>query len=89
MDVVSQGRGDARDDRIPVSRFILPKQPDCRVPRTVVAIEQPSPAGIVAIDQPDRFTERAGEVRYGGVDGDDQIQMLDERGGIGKVLQFG
>jgi hypothetical protein len=86
---VPQGRGNARDDWVPVSRFILPKQPGRRVPGTVVTIEQPSPTGIVAIDQPDRLTERAGEVRYGSVDGNDQIQILDERGGIGKVLEIG
>ena len=84
-----QRQRNARDNRMPVARCILPKQPGRRVPRTVVAIEQPSPTGIVAIDQPERLAERAGEMRHGGIDGDDQIQILDQRGGIGKIMEVG
>ena len=71
------------------SRVVSTKQPGRRIPRTILAIEQPPPARIVAIEQPERLAERAGEMRHRGIDGDDRIQILDQRGGVGKIMEVG
>ena len=37
---------------------------------------------------PDRFIERAREVRNRGVDADDEIEVLHESRGVGKIVQI-
>ena len=43
----------------------------------------------MAIDEPERLAERAGKVRHGGIHGNDQIQILDQRRGIREVVEVG
>src|SRR5580692_13041820 len=48
----------ARHDAVPSARLILTKQPGRRVPRAVVAIEQPAPDEDVRQQNPDWFGQR-------------------------------
>jgi hypothetical protein len=78
----------ARDDVLPVTCCVLPEQPQRRVPRAVVAIEQPPPTGIVAIKQPKRFSERAGKVGDRSIHRNDEVEVFDQRSRIGKVCEI-
>src|SRR4051812_37900843 len=51
------------DHAIPVAQRGLPEQPCPRIPRRVVALQQPAPAAIEAIKNPDRPVQRAGQMR--------------------------
>ena len=64
---------DAGNDVIPLAGLILPKQAGGRVPGAVLAIEQPTPVGIVTIHQPKWFPKCTGKVRHGGIYGNDQV----------------
>jgi len=76
----------ARNDAIPLAGLILPKQAGGRVPWTVFAIEQPTPAGIVSIEEPKWFAECASKMHHRGIHGNDQVQIFDQRGSVRKVM---
>ena len=59
-EIVAQRGLNAGDDIGPVAAFVLSKQPRRRIPRTILPIEKPAPAGIVAIKQPKRLANGAG-----------------------------
>ena len=73
----------------PVARTGLAKLAQLRIPGAVVAVQQPAPAGIEAVQQPNRLAERAGLMGDRGVDTDDEVKIGDEGGGIGEVVQIG
>ena len=76
------------DHTVPVAQAGLAKLTQRRIPRAVVAIEQPSPTGIEAIQKPDRLAESAGKMHYRRIDADHQIQSLDQCRGVGEVGEF-
>jgi len=53
------------------------------------AAQAPAEIGGEGEHCPDGFTQRAGEVDDGGVDGDDQVELLDEGGGVGEIVKRG
>ena len=57
---------DAPNDASPISVRFLPVQFGCRIPGTIGSIEEPSPAGIETIEDPDRLARNAGQMRGGG-----------------------
>ena len=63
----------------------LAEQPRFVVPRAVVAVPEPAPVRLARQQYPDRFAQCTGQMGNRGVDTDDQVQRLDELGGIGKV----
>src|SRR6185437_1287298 len=87
MDIILQCRGDAADHRIPAARFVLPELPHTRIPRTVITVEQPAPARVVSIEQPQRLPKRAGKVRDRRIDRNDEVEIVDQRRGVGKVVK--
>jgi hypothetical protein len=59
-----------RRTSIPIAGKALPEQPQRRVPRAVLPLEQPTPVGPRAQQDPGRLPEGACEVRHCGVDCD-------------------
>src|SRR5262249_60693151 len=60
--------GDPRNDAVPIARRGLTVEPHARVPRAVVAVEQPAPIGREGDHDPGRSRQRAGEMDNRGVD---------------------
>src|ERR1700722_999504 len=83
-----QGRAYTIDSAVPVTERRLAKQPCARIPRTVVALEEPAPAGVEPIEDPDWPSHRAREVRRRRVDRNDQIEIRDQRGRIDKIIKL-
>ena len=79
--------GNACDQRFPRACGVLAKQPGRRIPGAVVAIQEPSPASVVAIEQPKWLAKRAGEMRHRRVHRDNEVQILNQCGGVGKIIQ--
>src|SRR6185437_7286756 len=52
----------ARHHACPIAGLRLAELPQRRIPRAVLALEQPTPLGIEPIEHPDRLGERAREV---------------------------
>ena len=71
----------------PVSGDALAEETCGRIPRTVFAIEEPAPVGIVRQQNPNRLAECAGEMRDGGVNGDQQIEIGERCGGVGEIVE--
>ena len=61
--------------------LVSPEQPHARIPRAVVAIEQPP----VGQQDPGRAPQRAGEMGDAGVDGDHEVKTGNQRGGLAEV----
>ena len=61
------------------------EQPHRRIPRAVVTGFVPSPAGIKAVQKPNRFIHGACQMRDGGIDADHKVQIVDKGGGVLKV----
>ncbi len=59
------------------------------IPRRVVTLFQPAPVGGIREECPDRLAQRAGEVGDGGVDRNDQVEIFDQRGGVGEIGEVG
>ena len=74
----------AGEDFAPIAGPRLAKQPHGRIPRAVIALQQPAPVGHQRQRHPHRHAQRAGQVGHGRVGGDDQIQVLHHRRGIDK-----
>src|SRR6187399_2080263 len=70
------------DDRLPIAEALLAEKPRRGVPRTVAAIEEPTPVGREGQQDPDGLAQRAREVRHGGIHRDDEVELLDEAGGV-------
>ena len=75
------------DWRLPIAGAGLSKKPHRWIPRRIVAVEHPSPIRHMRQQNPRRFSHRAGEMRDRRIDGDDQIQITDERGTIVEIAQ--
>src|SRR4029079_14805883 len=80
--------GDARDDRVPIAGLFLAKELRGRIPGTVIAIEEPAPVGRERQEHPDGLAQGAREVRDGGVDGNHDIELLDDAAGVEEVLEL-
>ncbi len=52
-------------------------------------MEEPAPVGGEGEEEQRGFGERAGEMGYGGVYGNDQVEVGDEGGGLGEVGEVG
>ena len=61
---------DPLDHRIPIAIRALPEQPRVRIPGACVAIERPAPIRPERQQDPQRPSERAGEMRDRGIDRD-------------------
>ena len=83
-----QGVLHAADHARPVSGGGLAKLAQRRIPRTVVAVLQPAPAGVETIQQPNRFAEGTGQMRNRRIDGDDKIEVVDQCRRVGKIINF-
>ena len=59
MHTIAQSGHDTGDHGIPVAPRILSKLTGGRIPGAIVTIEQPSPARVVAIEEPERLAERS------------------------------
>src|ERR1051326_536953 len=57
-------------DFVPIAALALAEQAQARVPRGVLALEQPAPVGPRAEHHPGGAVERAGNMRDGGIRGD-------------------
>ena len=71
-----------------VARRRLPVQSRRRIPRAVVAIEQPSIVRHIRQKDPDRLAKRARKMRNAGIDRNHEIKLLDQRRGIGKTFKL-
>ena len=71
----SRSRRTARNDRIPVAIFWLAIQPHRRIPRSVAPPQQPAPVRREGQHQPDGPCQRAGEMRRGRIDADQQSRI--------------
>ena len=77
--------GHFSDDAGPVARLGLAKNSHRWIPRAVGAVLEPTPFAGERQQQPDRLTERTGQVRHGGVDGDDQVELPKQQRGGGEI----
>src|ERR1700738_4284335 len=80
-----QRRAHPREHLVPVAGGTLAEQAQRRIPRAVLALAEPSPVRPEAQHHPAGPAERAGNMRDGGGDREDEIEMGDGRGGLGKV----
>src|ERR1700754_4860867 len=64
----------------------LPEQPRGRIPWTVHPVAQPSKVGMERQQQPGRFAERAGQMCNRGIDGNHDIHVRDQRGGLAEIV---
>ena len=77
------------DDVVPIAQSRLAEQAHARIPGRVLTLQHPAPIGIgFRQEQPHGLTERAGYMRHRGVHGHDQVQVGDEGGRVGEVLQL-
>src|SRR6266699_2641506 len=88
VEVHHQSRGDSRDDLVPTPRPLLSENSHRRIPRRVFALEHPEPFGFEAIQVPHGLPQRARQMHHGGIDTDDQIQLINERRGFKKIPAF-
>ena len=56
----------------------LAKNSGGRVPGTVGSIEQPPPIAPLRHQDPYRFAERSGQMRQRGIDGENEVETLDD-----------
>jgi hypothetical protein len=78
---------DARDHVGHVLALLLAKQPHGRVPRIILAIEQPAPIGHPRQQDPDRLAERTGQMRNRRIHRNHQIERGDGGCGVDEILQ--
>src|SRR5215469_1635761 len=71
----------------PTARALLAEQPHCRVPWTVVAVEQPAPFRELRQQKPDRPRERPRQMRHRSVDADHQIEPVDRGRRFGEIRE--
>src|SRR6201994_1366250 len=83
-----QGLAEPRDHASPFAALALPEQPRGRIPGAIVPVEQPTPVRRVGQQNPDRLSQCAGEMRDAGVDGNDEIELRDQRRGVRKITEF-
>src|SRR4051794_34081187 len=77
------------ENTAPVAAVGLAEQAHRRVPRAVVAAEHPTPVRSLRKHHPRFNAERAAKMRDGCVDGDDQVQLRDQRGSVREIAQLG
>ena len=77
-----------RDHGRPILGYRLPVQPRGRIPRAVGAPQLPAPIGVPGQQNPGRTSEGAGQMRHAGIDADDQIQAIAERGGVAEIVEL-
>jgi len=87
-DKTLQVAGDLFQDRIPVAGTRLPIDAQCGIPRAVKPARQPAPAVIKPVKQPDRLAQRSCEMRDSGVYRDDQVEIGDQRRGVGEIVHL-
>ena len=87
-DELPQRRQHIRHHDIPLSRGGLPEQARGRIPRRIVAAEQPAPVRNIGQQHPDRLAETACQMRHAGVDRDHEIELADQRCRVGKARQL-
>ncbi len=58
------------------------------IPRRVLALEQPAPATVVAVEQPNWFTHACGEMGHGRIDTYDKVKVVDECRSLAEVAPF-
>jgi len=73
----------AVDELLPVSGGGLAEETRTRVPGSAGAVLHPAPVGLPGQEKPERFSECSGEVGYGGVGGDDEVERGDSGCGVG------
>src|SRR5580700_9231070 len=79
---LTQGGADAGDHAGPRPAIVLAKQAGGRIPGAVLAIQEPAPLRYERQHDPDRLRQRAREVGDAGIDGDDEVQIGDQRRGF-------
>ena len=80
--------GDSFKNIGPIAVMSLAEEDSGGIPGGIGPVEHPSPVGDVREHDPDALADRTGEVGDGGVDGEDEIEVFDESGGVGKVVQI-
>ncbi len=80
--------GDPGNHAAPVTERGLAEQAGGRIPRAVFAVQQPAPIGIERQQQPHRLAQHRRQMGDRRVHRDDQIQVGDQCGGVGKIAQF-
>ena len=89
MILAPQGIPRRADRTVPVTGAGLTKLSQSRVPGTVVAVQQPAPVSIKAVQEPNWLAERAGQVGDRRIDTNDEVEIDDKRSGILKVMKVG
>ena len=70
---------DLTQNRSPITGSGLAENTHGRIPRTVGAVVKPAPFAGKRQQQPDRFAQRAGQVRRSSIDTYDEVELLDDR----------
>ena len=65
--------------------MLLPEEAHCRVPRTVVAIPQPTKVRRRGQHQPHRLAHRARKMGDGRIHADHQVEICDRSGRVTKI----
>ena len=80
---------DALDENGPVVGAGLAEEADWRVPGGVWAVLHPAPVGLPGQEEPEGFAHGCGEVGDGGVGREDEVEGLEDGGGVGEVAVLG
>jgi len=83
--VLFQGYGDLFDESGPVAGVWLAEEAGGGVPGGGERVLHPAPVGLPGKEEPEGLAECSGEVGYGGIGGDYQVESLDKGGGVGEV----
>ena len=60
-----------------------------RVPGGVEPVLHPAPVGLPGQEKPQGLAHGGGEVGYGRVGGEDEVEVLNDGGGVGEVAVMG
>jgi len=80
---------DLADYGSPIAARLLAEEPRRRIPRAVLALEEPAPIGNERQHDPNPLAHGAGEMGDRRVDGNDEVEIGDGAGGLREVCELG
>src|SRR5271165_5627570 len=73
---------------LPIPGPILPVELCRRVPGAIRSVQQPAPAGVEAVQDPNGSAQRSRQVRGSGVDGNHEIEIFHQSRRSRKVIEL-
>ena len=79
---------DLADHGSPIATRLLAEEPRRRIPRAVLALEEPAPIGNERQHDPNPLAHGAGEMSDRRVDGNDEVEIGDGAGGLREIREL-